>query len=204
MQREDFDDVYTPTWKGTIEGLTWNLIKGHRWRFRGFFDDDDLYQECYIAFLRCVERYPHVIEAPHFVALYRRVVENHFHKLSRVATNARSERTGLKSRGQGGEQDHTGALDLVAVVPSIDDRRDEEFAERLKSAPFELQQLVAALDKKGRPRKHRREREAVVTIGGRTTFLAARETTNQLLCRIAGFDPQKVDLRTPLWKLVRT
>jgi hypothetical protein len=74
---------FTPAWKGPVEGWTVNFCTQNAWRFVPEHDFEDLYQEAYLLFMKLVEKYPTVVDPPHFMALFKRAV---FNKLTTMAT----------------------------------------------------------------------------------------------------------------------
>lgn len=82
---------YQPRFEGPIQGWTVNYCRKHAWKTEGSQQWDDLMQEAYLVFLRCVERYPDVEEAPHFMALYKRAWANEMTDLANKDTALRQE-----------------------------------------------------------------------------------------------------------------
>lgn len=53
------------------------------WRTAPDYDLDDLFQVSYMAFAQTCETYPNVIDPPHFMSLYKKVLHSRFTDLSR-------------------------------------------------------------------------------------------------------------------------
>lgn len=81
--------VFTPQWSGAIEGWTRTFIKANNWRCDRIHTPADLLQDAYITFLKISERYPRVIDAPHFMRLYQRTIWNQMHDQARYMRRKR-------------------------------------------------------------------------------------------------------------------
>lgn len=82
--------MYTPEFKGKIEGWTVNYLKREFWRVEAIMEWQDVLQEAYIVFMRCAAKYPHMDTPQHFMALYKRAWTNEFNDLSSEATKLRA------------------------------------------------------------------------------------------------------------------
>lgn len=82
--------VYIPTFEGAIEGWLHNFLTKNLWRVERTKDRDDCMQEAYCVFLRVAEAYPHVDDAPHFMALFKTSWERAFHDFSTADTMVRA------------------------------------------------------------------------------------------------------------------
>jgi hypothetical protein len=67
---------FRPTWAGSVRAWTLSYLRRNKWRFDPIHDIDDLLQDAYCVFARVAERYPRVVEAPHFMALYKTALFN--------------------------------------------------------------------------------------------------------------------------------
>lgn len=74
--------VWEPVWEGVVKNWAASFIKKQQWRCDRIHEFDDLLQDCYLIFLKLVERYPRVIEPHHFMALFKTSVRNSFHDKS--------------------------------------------------------------------------------------------------------------------------
>jgi len=72
---------YTPEWAGSIEGYVMNQIHRNLWRMRGKYDFEDMYQEAYICFDFCCNKYSLVTEPAHFMALYKKALFHWFYDM---------------------------------------------------------------------------------------------------------------------------
>lgn len=82
--------VYIPTFEGAIEGWLHNFLTKNLWRVERTKDRNDCMQEAYCVFLHVAETYPHVDDAPHFMALFKTSWERVFHDFSSVDSAVRS------------------------------------------------------------------------------------------------------------------
>ena len=89
--------LWTPHWAGAIEGWTINFVIRNKWRTEPEHDFDDLYQDGYIYFIICKDRYPDVVDPQHFMRLYQTCLRNHLHTLSTSRTEDFTKRGGLVS-----------------------------------------------------------------------------------------------------------
>lgn len=156
----------------------------NHWRVAAWYDVEDLKQDGYACFYKCVERYqrlnrkrkPRKEDRRNFMALVKRTFENHIHDLARKKRLRRVEVP-------------------VSQLRLADTMTSEAWFERygpveealcdvshvLRNVPKELRQLLAALTTdadqgvrylRGAPGKH--------------TGLRKRQTTNEYWCQIAG------------------
>jgi hypothetical protein len=121
--------AYTPTFTGSIEGWTVNYCKLNFWRVNGSMEWDDLMQEAYLVFLRCVGKYPELETPQHFMALYKTAWFHAFTDFAHVDTKLRllvSETT----LTQEGEE--------VSYEPIGDLNHDGSLATLIRQAPKEV------------------------------------------------------------------
>lgn len=69
---------WRPSWENEIRGWTINYIAKNKWRYEAINDFEDLLQDAYLVFLKVAETYPRVVEAPHFMSLYKTSLTNAF------------------------------------------------------------------------------------------------------------------------------
>lgn len=84
--------LWEPAWKGPIEGWTVNFTAKNLWRVAPLYEFEDLIQDAYTVFLRCVRAYPEVFEPAHFMSLYQRSVMRHVIDLSNCRSAERQVR----------------------------------------------------------------------------------------------------------------
>ncbi len=68
--------IWYPAWEGPILKWTVNFIKKNRWRCDRLHEADDLLQDAYITYRRVEAKYPRVVDAAHFMALYKMAIVN--------------------------------------------------------------------------------------------------------------------------------
>lgn len=82
--------VFQPQWSGSIEGWVVSYVESNLWRVRPQYEFDDLFQEAYLCFAICCERYPEVVDPPHFMALFKRTFFNRLVDMSNRRTKDRA------------------------------------------------------------------------------------------------------------------
>lgn len=197
-ERKTFDGQYKPEWEGPVEAWTVKTIKKNLWRVAPFLDFDDLYQNAFIIFMDCCERYSHVWKASHFMRLYMTCFRNHLNKESNKRTaNAQH----AVSNSPLFDSEHSsGTMDVLASERSFFD--DAEMALLIDEAPREVKVLLNGIsdalkyarDGACRETTISRQHRIVSFFTYRRNDRGQRETTNEYLCRIAGLDPSRYDL----------
>jgi len=160
--RERVLPSFTPRWEGPIEGWTVNYTRRNLWRVIPLHDFEDLVQDGFFRFLVCVERYPEVVDPPHFMRLYQRAFTNHIHDLA-------------DARGRSGTVAADVNLDLIPDSHAASDFAEVEMRLKLEGAPAPLLQLLASL----------RELPDDLLEFARDRASGARETTEERLQRLA-------------------
>lgn len=121
MERRHFD--WTPSWEDrVIQGWVRNYTRKNLWRVAPFYDYDDLIQEFGYIFAYCVRLYPRVVDAPHFMQLFKISCVNWLHDLSRQKMNKAKFVFSPTGEGLEGE-----ALDILEEVAAADIRADLDF-----------------------------------------------------------------------------
>lgn len=172
---------YYPTWEGAIEGYTINFVRSNLWRLDSNYERDDILQECYIKFLELVERYPRVVDPPHFMSLYKSAIRNHVFRLAerRPARYECSE----ASVSSGNEDEGRTVYEITADPKANSQTQVVEIKMLLEQAPEPIKRLLPYLlaPSEERPVCLRDD-------------LGRRETTNELWAHLAGVD-LTVDMR---------
>jgi hypothetical protein len=75
--------TWEPVWEDTFSSWAISTIRKQRWRCDIIEDEEDLLQDAHLLFLKLAARYPRVIEARHFMALFKTALNNHIHDKSR-------------------------------------------------------------------------------------------------------------------------
>jgi hypothetical protein len=179
------------------------------WRVAGWYTADDLYQDGFICYCKCRDKYTLALPAPgdrpdgyahqnlftdtpnerqrrHFMNLVQRTFYNHIYTLSRRHPAALEQPLSSLSRGESDEP-----LTLEELMPAEPEEISALVA--LLHAPTEIADAVVKLVNDGidggkfiRSRL-RVSKDGRVTIGKR----ALRETTDQRMTRVVG-DPELV------------
>lgn len=74
--------IWSPTWDKVIEGYTVKFCQKNSWRCDHIHQVIDLMQDAYLVFVKVRDAYPRVVEARHFMALYKRALANNVHDKS--------------------------------------------------------------------------------------------------------------------------
>jgi len=69
-------NVWKPKWEPEIKGWAFKYIQKNKWRYEHINDIDDLMQDAYLVFLKVADAYPRVVDAPHFMSLYKTSLRN--------------------------------------------------------------------------------------------------------------------------------
>lgn len=134
--------VWKPKWEPEVKGWAFKYIRDNKWRYETINDIDDLMQDAYLVFLKVADAYPRVVEAPHFMALYKTSLSNYLTD---------------KAREYGRK------LDLIAEEHVFDDpasptkedlslntaHNEGPFYALIASGPPELQMLLAFMQDEG-------------------------------------------------------
>jgi hypothetical protein len=128
-------------------------------------------QEGYLVFLKVIDRYPKVVEPPHFMALYKTVFRNLFWDLTRKN----------RDKNQAVEQ---GAsiilgLDLESEFPTEVLLTEAPVELRLMLSIFEDEELLAALRRPQRTDAN---------------SLEPRKGLNARICELLGLDPDEANI----------
>lgn len=73
---------------GSIEGYVVNQLKKDFWRVQRIMEWEDVMQEAYVCYMRTCGNYPDVVDAPHFMALFKRLWFTTFTNLTITATKS--------------------------------------------------------------------------------------------------------------------
>jgi hypothetical protein len=74
--------TWGPEWGKEYEGYAANFIRKNAWRCDHINEIKDLMQDAWLVFNKVKQTYPRVIEAKHFMALYKRALANSMHDKS--------------------------------------------------------------------------------------------------------------------------
>lgn len=76
-------EVWKPKWDPEIKGWTIKYVVKNKWRYEYVNDIEDLMQDAYLVYIKVCDSYPRVVDAPHFMALYKTSLRNMLHDKSR-------------------------------------------------------------------------------------------------------------------------
>lgn len=152
------------------------------WRVSSWYELKDLVQDGYLHYYRCVDRYSAVVEnRRHFMALFKRVYSVHIITLS----NHRTQLT---------------EVPFASMAVAVDGQDTEYRVEEVLGAVSESATGWVLI------REAPKEIRAVLSLFSMDSMLSrvcqphksdgtVRETTNEWLCRLCGYDPTKINLR---------
>lgn len=79
--------MYTPTYKGPIEGYAVKSTLPNLWKLQPYIEDmDEAMQEAWLTFDKCAKRYPDLDTPQHFMAIYKRAWANRMNDMADKAT----------------------------------------------------------------------------------------------------------------------
>jgi len=171
---------FVPSWDGPLEGWCVNYINKNVWRVIPEHDKDDLYQDAFLFFLVCKERYPQVSEPPHFMALMKTCLRNHINELA----TRRTQRSEVKNFSAVLDDDVERTTGLIEQLGVEDDADGVDFKMMCGSAPKPFKRILIAFT------QNLLEYNAVSGV---------RETTNGLLCRLACVEDPDLRVKFETW-----
>lgn len=165
------------------------------WRVSRWYELDDLIQDGYVCYYKVLQKYPGAIDVPHRMALFKVIYINFIHDLATKRTKAVSEILDTDMQGATEDFDRSflstlvecplsGMVEVGALLASA--------PERVRAA-FEL--FTTESGKAAMRSVYRRRR------GGKHLV---RETMNQRLCRLLGYDPTQVDVAREIREYLTT
>lgn len=163
--------VWQPRWEPEIKGWAAKTIKKNIWRYDHLHSFEDLMQDAYVCFLVCCERYPRVVEAPHFMALFKTTLRNFL--CDRSIYNIRKKAITVDLEGD--------ALEFADML--IGDLDNGGYlAVLLHEAPPEIKAALEVF------MNEEYLHELQKPIRTEPKGLCYRETLNDRLCRLTGID----------------
>ena len=164
------------------------------WRVSAWYDLDDLIQEGYVAYYIVLNKYPRAVDPPHRMGLFRVIFLNRLHDLANARTHMVQE---------------TCESDLIR--PATSDT-DEFFESPLAQIPAEPSILEALSSLSYAPQYVRDALKLFASEDGLRSLRAVyrkvpvgekcpgkrqhlrRETLNERMCRLTGYDPAETDI----------
>lgn len=161
-------------------GWLFRTARDQFWRVAVWYDLDDLVQDGYFTYYRVQKFYPDVVDRPHIMRLFQISYMNHIHTLAKLARR-------------------TNATEVPAaeVDPFILETITEDELATLYTLMAQAPQAVQAALRLYSTKDGRRRLRSTYRIRKDGT----RETLNERLCRLTGFDPGQVDLVTQMRQL---
>ena len=156
-----------------------SYARKHHWRVPGHVSPEDLVQEGYLCYAKCLARYGTVPDQAHFMSLVKSTFANRVNDLSSQSSKNRSVRSTPFS--DLALDDEEGAARIEEVVGSVDE--EATFLTLLGQLPRELRELLDTLLSDARSPEFARGR---------------RETVNEWLCRLAGLPSRRFDVEATL------
>lgn len=160
-----------------LKGWIVNYARQNYWRVASYYELEDLIQDGYVCYCKCNERYGHVRDQAHFMALVKTTFFRHIIDLSNNRTES-IEITLVEPEA------------LATLAPSTPS--EGEFACLLRQLPSELAELLRALMDDAKSIPYLRETDAR-TPDGRFRK-CERESRNEWLCRLIGADPKTINM----------
>jgi hypothetical protein len=114
-----------PTWDGSIVGWTNKHIGQNQWRVNRTHEQEDLLQDAYFVFHKCIERYvtkyeeynnPPAKSDAHFMSLYMRAWTNKFTDMTRYERKVRKNIT-FSGYGITGSEDDSVSSSILDYIP---------------------------------------------------------------------------------------
>lgn len=163
---------------------TAKLVDKYLWGVSPHYEACDLYQECYLKFLKIIDGRYDIENQRHGMSLYMTAAVNRMNDLFKRCRKRITTESELEEYEDGWSR-------LDAAIDDPDDRFAAFFLLEEMSPP--LQRLF---ERSSWEQNIRRVRRNLVNSNGQ------RETTNQFLCRLAGVDANVYDLRGELQEFV--
>lgn len=159
----------------------WLFKTAHKnyWRVAPYYELDDLIQDGFVSYYKTVARYKRRVKnRSHMMRLFQMSYVNHIHDLAKLRT--RHNRV-IANDLVTGDAD---PLNALAANCSDDTHQLVVFMAALAKAPTQVKQVLLILT------THQGRMELCKPYRGK----ANRETSNERLCRLTGYDPEKTDL----------
>lgn len=127
--------MYSPAFEGPIEGYIMNFINKNCWKVARAYQREDLKQEAYLIFLRCVGKYPDLETPQHFMALFKTAWFHHFTDLANEDTASRIMVSPVYKTTE------DGTTEVVYEAPG-DSEHDGYLSMLLEQAPREISMVL--------------------------------------------------------------
>lgn len=158
----------------------------HHWRVASFVDLDDLIQDGYLTYQRVLLKYPELRTRRQIMAMFKRIYHMHLHDLANWRT--KRPREVLHSDLAVADADEDNTWDQLLA------QFDDELMLIVEAPERVRQALLAVMSEVGQKR---------MTSEYRVRKDGTRETLNDRLCSMLGYDPGEVDLVKPMRDYLR-
>lgn len=160
-----------------VRGLIVNMATKNFWKVASWYELDDLIQDGYMCYAKVRRAYPKIKEVRHLTALFKTTFSRFIIDLA--AKKRLGEELVLS---QMAAPDSDGSQELESLLGSQPEEQTAMVL--LHSMPSELRALWRFLRSEDGRTRLRQPRRKVAGV---------RETTNEHLCRLLGFDPDMVN-----------
>lgn len=162
-----------------------NYAKLNYWRVASWYELSDLIMDGYFILAKCEEKYPEVSQRD-FMNLFKRAYFNHITDLANARTKSPNE-VPFSDLGVRWTEDGEEASDEYMLQHIMGGEEDDtaEIVDLIRRAPWEVQQLLKLFFTEEGQKKIQ---------GAMHDFGGLRGDHNTRLCRIAGLDPNEVNL----------
>lgn len=167
------------------------------WRVSKWYELDDLIQDGYLCYYKVKSKYPTATDAPHQMALFKVTYINFIHDLATSRTRAVVEVLDTDLGGQGDDGPEGSILANTIECPLGGLAEFAAFASKAPQRVREVLKLFASNDGFPALRSAYRHRRVAGSH-------LVRETTNERLCRILGYDSNAVNLIAELRAFLQT
>ena len=167
------------------------LIKTARknlWRVVPIYDLDDLIQEGYLWYAYIINRYPDAVEPEHIMSLFKLCFSQQIHEIANKRTRRSPE--SCFSDIFNSEDASPSEMAEILLESLRDDGSHMDFSLRLSRAP---DYVLDALKLFTEPESLEKLR-SVRVFSKRAKKRPRRETTNERLCRLTGYDPKSTNI----------
>ena len=182
MKRVREELGWTPVWEGDIQNYAKSYISKNAWKVDEVNSFDDLLQDAYLVFHKVKTAYPRVVEAPHFMALFKTALANS------MIDKARYRQRKLEimaTQDADISEAMNGQLPLAEVVGEYSN--DGHIRIVLEELPEEIKLILSVFS----------DEEKLKLLRQKTRRSPVRETLVMKLCRVAGV-PWRKEIATEL------
>jgi hypothetical protein len=81
------EGLWEPEWDNEIVSWTRSFIRQNKWRTQTFYDEEDLFHEAFLVFMKVKKTYPRVVDAKLFMRMYQTSLWRRFMDCGRKLKN---------------------------------------------------------------------------------------------------------------------